>query len=49
MGRQDEIVKERMKKIAELRKEGISPYAHRSVSTHSTLELQEKYKSSAGC
>ncbi|MEI6849553.1 MAG: lysine--tRNA ligase [archaeon] len=45
MGRQDEIVKERLRKIAELRKDGINPYAHRSVATHSTFELQEKYKS----
>ena len=45
MSRQDEIVKERMKKIHELRKAGINPYAHKSQSTHTTLELQEKYKS----
>lgn len=45
MGRQDEIVKERLRKIEELRKKGINPYAHKSESTHTTLELQENYKS----
>ena len=29
MGREEEIIKEREKKISELRKEGINPYAHR--------------------
>jgi lysyl-tRNA synthetase class 2 len=45
MGRQDEIVKERMKKIEDLRKNGINPYAHKSEVSHTTQELQEKYKS----
>lgn len=44
MGRQEEIVKERLRKISELRKKGINPYAHKSVSTHTTKELQEQYK-----
>lgn len=46
MARQDEIVKERMKKIHELKKQGIEPYPSKyehplSVSS----ELQEKYSS----
>ena len=45
MGRQDEIVKERIRKIDELRKSGINPYAHKSNARNTTKELQEKYKS----
>ena len=29
MGREEEIVKERVKKLEELRKAGINPYSHR--------------------
>jgi lysyl-tRNA synthetase class 2 len=44
MGRQDEIVKERLRKISELRKQEINPYPYKyAVSAHAA-ELQEKYK-----
>jgi len=44
MGRQDEIVKERMKKIAELRKQGINPYPYSFEVKNKSSDLQEKYK-----
>lgn len=44
MGRQDEVVKERMKKIEELRKEKINPYVASFKVEHSAAELQENYK-----
>lgn len=44
MGRQDEIIKERVKKIDELRKQGINPYPHGFDKKDSANELQEKYK-----
>ncbi len=43
MARQDEIVKERLKKIADLRKEGINPYPYFYEKKDSVF-LQEKYK-----
>ncbi|HVY01202.1 MAG TPA: lysine--tRNA ligase [Candidatus Nanoarchaeia archaeon] len=45
MGRQDEIVQERLRKIKELRENKINPYAHKSDSKDITSQLQEKYKS----
>ena len=44
MGRQDEVVKERMKKIEELRKQGINPYVSTFKVEHSAAVLQEHYK-----
>lgn len=43
MGRQDEVVKERIKKIAELRKEGINPYPYNYDKKNNSIDLQEKY------
>ena len=44
MTREDEIVKERFKKIEELRKKGINPYPYSYNRTHLAQELQEKFK-----
>ncbi len=43
MGRQDEVVKERMKKIDELRKQGINPYVSSFKVENNSAELQKKY------
>lgn len=45
MGRQEEIVNERLKKLSELRKQGINPYPNKYDVKHHAQELQEKYKS----
>jgi len=44
MGREDEIIKERERKIAELRKLGVNPYPHRFDKKDSASDLQEEYK-----
>ena len=44
MGRQDQIVQERLRKLSELRKLGINPYPNKFEKKHFSLELQEKYK-----
>ncbi len=44
MGRQDEIVKERIKKLDLLKKEGINPYISKYDTTHTCSEVQDKYK-----
>ena len=44
MARQEEIIKERLKKIEELRKLKIEPYPSKFEKKNSCLELQEKYK-----
>ncbi len=44
MGREDEIVKERLRKINEMRKAGLEPYAYRFDKKNSAGELQEEYK-----
>src|SRR3989344_840209 len=44
MGREDEFVKERLKKIEELRKLGVNPYPYSYDVKSYSLELQEKYK-----
>jgi lysyl-tRNA synthetase class 2 len=44
MSRQDEIVGERLKKIKELRAQGINPYPYSYKPEHSSSQLQEKYK-----
>lgn len=44
MARGDEIVKERMKKLSELKKEKINPYPHTFNKKDNNRDLQEKYK-----
>ncbi len=44
MGREDEIIKERIRKIDELRKLKIDPYPYSFDKKNYALELQEKYK-----
>ena len=43
MGRQDEIVKERIKKLEELKKLGINPYISKYKTKNITIELQKEY------
>ncbi len=43
MGREDQIVQERVKKLEELRKLGINPYAHRFDKKDNSAMLREKY------
>lgn len=43
MGREEEIIKERIKKISELRKIGIDPYEHSYDKKDNSKDLQEKY------
>ncbi|MDP3881577.1 MAG: lysine--tRNA ligase [Nanoarchaeota archaeon] len=45
MGRQEEIIKERLKKIEELKKKGINPYPYSFEKKENAAELQEKHKS----
>jgi len=44
MARQDEIVKERLKKLSELQRNKIEPYQYEFDKKDSATELQEKYK-----
>src|SRR3989344_2803296 len=44
MGREEEMIKERVKTLEALRKEGIEPYPTQYNQTHHAAELQEKYK-----
>jgi len=44
MGREEEVVKARIKKIEELRKKGINPYPNRFDKDSNAIDLQEKYK-----
>lgn len=43
MGRQEEVVKERLKKLEELKKIGINPYLSKHETKNIASELQEKY------
>lgn len=43
MGRQDEFVNERLRKISELRKQGINPYPYKYEVKNLAKELQDKY------
>jgi len=43
MGREDQIVQERLRKIAELRKKGVNPYPYSFDKKNNSRELQEKY------
>ncbi|MAE50072.1 lysine--tRNA ligase [Candidatus Pacearchaeota archaeon] len=45
MGRQDQIINERMKKLNALKAAGINPYPNRFEVKHTAQELQDKYKS----
>ena len=45
MSRQEQIISERLKKLKELKEQGINPYPHNYEKKHSTKELREKYKS----
>ncbi len=45
MGRQDEIIKERLKKVEELRKNKINPYPNKFEVKNNASNLQIKYKS----
>src|SRR3989338_9798167 len=44
MARQDEMIKERLRKIEELRKNKIEPYPYYFAKKDNAFELQEKYK-----
>src|SRR3990167_3897858 len=44
MGREDQIVESRIRKIEELRKKGINPYPYKYEVKNIALELQNKYK-----
>ncbi|MCX6748633.1 MAG: OB-fold nucleic acid binding domain-containing protein, partial [Candidatus Pacearchaeota archaeon] len=44
MGREEQIINERLKKIEELRKLGINPYAYSFDKQDSTKDLQEKHE-----
>lgn len=43
MAREDEVIKERLKKIQEMRKEGIEPYSYRFDRKSTCKEVQDKY------
>ena len=43
MGREEEIVKERMRKLDELRKMKIEPYAHRFDKKQNSIDIKNKY------
>lgn len=43
MAREDEIIKERLRKLSELKKEGIDPYPHKFEKTSNSLTIKEKY------
>jgi len=45
MGRQEQIINERLRKIEELKKQGINPYPHSYDVKDNSKWLQEKYKS----
>ncbi len=45
MGRQDQIISERLRKLNELREKGINPYPNKYEVSHSSAQLQEKYSS----
>ncbi|MGC9309453.1 MAG: lysine--tRNA ligase [Candidatus Nanoarchaeia archaeon] len=43
-GREEEIIKEKIRKLNELRQEGIEPYPHKFDKKHYLNQLREKYK-----
>jgi len=44
MGREDQIIQERLRKIKELKESGINPYPYRYTVENNSNDLQEKYK-----
>ena len=44
MARGDEIIKERLKKVEELKKIGVNPYAYKFDKKDNAADLQESYK-----
>ena len=44
MGRQDQIINERIKKLTELKKQGINPYPNKYEIKNYSAKLHEKYK-----
>ena len=44
MGREEQIIEERLKKLKALKAEGIEPYPAKANITYTASELQEKYK-----
>ena len=44
MGREEQIIDNRLRKIKELRDKGINPYPHKFDVKNNSIELQEKYK-----
>jgi len=44
MGREEEIVQERLKKIKEMQKQGIVPYSYRFDKKDNCFDLQEEFK-----
>src|SRR3989344_1430833 len=45
MSRQDQIIEQRMKKLASLKKAGIDPYPNKFDVKDKSIDLQEKHKS----
>ncbi len=45
MGREEQIINERLKKIAELRKAGINPYPYSYERTHQSSEINKEFSS----
>lgn len=43
MGREEEIIKERMRKLAEIRKAGINPYPYKFEKKNNSSEVKKKY------
>ena len=43
MGREEQVVNERIRKLNELRKMGVNPYSHRFEKKNDSKQLQEKY------
>ncbi len=43
MGRQEQIINERLRKLKELRKKGIDPYPHKFDQTHSSVDIKKKH------
>mgnify|MGYP001590124629 FL=1 len=44
MGREEQIINERLRKIRELRAQGINPYPNKFEVKNNSSDLQEKYK-----
>ena len=44
MGRKDQIISERLRKLKELKESGINPYPHKFDKKDYAGDLQEKYR-----